>query len=349
TREQAPAAGVGGWAQTGSPAPIDKILTKFSKVIPGAHINVEDIAERPAGSPPLESGQVVSAYLRLTPNFNKEDLVANHVTFFVEKSWLKANNIHPWAVRFIRYNEADKTWTPFVAKWLKEDAARVYYSATPQNFSVWAIAGSPQIPPATFRIDNLKISPAQAQEGQSITIQFQVANLTDKAEDYNATLRLNNLVESSLVLRVPAKATVPGSFTVQPKAGSYSVLIDRQLGNFTVTSAPVIPPTPTPTPTAAPTVAPTPAPTPTAAPTVAPTPVPPTPTPAPTVAPTPVPPTPTPAPTVAPTPAPTATPPAPTPPSKPPIALIIGIVAVLAIIGGVVFYLRRRTPKSGHI
>jgi len=347
TREQPPAAGVGGWAQTGSPAPIDKILTKFSKVIPGAHINVEDVAGRPDGSPPLQSGQVVSAYLRLTPNFNKEDLVANHVTFFVEKSWLKANNIHPWAVQFIRYNETDKTWTPFVGKWLKEDSARVYYSVTPQNFSVWAIAGSPQIPLPTFRVDNLKISPAQAQEGQSITIQFQVANLTDKAEDYNATLRLNNLVESSLVLRVPAKATVPGSFTVQPKAGLYSVLIDRQLGNFTVTSAPV-PPTPTPTPTAAPTVAPTPVPTPTAAPTVRPTPIP-TATPAPTLAPIPAPTATPPAPTLAPTPAPTATPPAPKPSSQPPIALIIGIVAVLAIIGGVVFYLRKRTPKSGHI
>lgn len=96
--------------------------------------------------------------------------------------------------------------------------------------------------------------------------------------------------------------------------------------------------TATPTPTPTPTATPSPTPTPTASP-----------SPTPTAAPTPTP-------VVTPTPEPTATPEPTTAPENTeddaqgglPILPIAGGVAALAVIGGVVFYLRRKTRDDGH-
>ncbi|MBI4308601.1 MAG: PGF-pre-PGF domain-containing protein, partial [Chloroflexi bacterium] len=236
--------GTGMWAPVGSPAPIKAILAKFARLIPGAHIKVEDVSTPPAGAPALPSGQILSEYLRLTPeNFQNTDLIASHATFFVTKAWLETNKIHPWSIWFNRYDEERKAWVPFLGKRVQEDARNVYYSVTPPGFSVWAISGSREAPSVQFRVDNLGITPAAAQEGQTITIRADVSNQTDSAADFNAILWLNAQVETSRMVSVPAKATVPVSFTIQPKAGSYEVRVDRLLGKLTV-QGPVVTPLP---------------------------------------------------------------------------------------------------------
>jgi PGF-pre-PGF domain-containing protein len=231
----------GQWQSVGSPAPISQILARYARTIANARVAVADVLELPAGVPALPAGQVVSGYVRLTAeNFKAEDLLTSHITFFVEKSWLAANNVHPWSVQFNRYDEQQKTWAPGIGKRVREDAQRVYYSVTPPRLSLWAISGSLAMPPVAFRVDELSISPAKAPAGQDITIQTKVTNLGGQPAEYTATLWLNTQVHASKAQAIPAGSTVTVSFTVQPPAGSYNVRIDRLLGSFTVEAAPPV-------------------------------------------------------------------------------------------------------------
>jgi PGF-pre-PGF domain-containing protein len=243
--ETAPAAGAspveGTWQSVGSPAPISQILARYARTIANAHVVVADVTELPAGVPALPAGQVVSGYVRLTAeNFKAEDLLTSHITFFVEKSWLAANKIHPWSVQFNRYDEQQKAWAPVIGKRVREDAQRVYYTVTPPRLSLWAISGSTAVPPVAFRVDDLSISPAKGQAGQAITIQTKVTNLGGQPAEYTGTLWLNTQVHASKAQAIPAGSTVAVSFTVQPPAGSYNVRIDRLLGSFTVEAAPPV-------------------------------------------------------------------------------------------------------------
>jgi PGF-pre-PGF domain-containing protein len=243
--ETAPVAGPspfgGTWQSVGSPAPISQILARYARTIANARVAVADVPQLPAGVPALPAGQVVSEYVRLTAeNFKAEDLLTSHITFFVEKSWLAANNIHPWSIQFSRYDEQQKTWAPGIGKRVREDAQRVYYSVTPPQLSLWAISGSLAMPPVAFRVDELSISPAKAPAGQAITIQTKVTNLGVQPAEYTGTLWLNTQVHASKAQAIPAGSTVAVSFTVQPPAGSYNVRIDRLLGSFTVEAGPPV-------------------------------------------------------------------------------------------------------------
>jgi PGF-pre-PGF domain-containing protein len=229
------------WGDIGSPAPISQILGKYARSIPNAHVKVEDVAGLPSGVPALPAGRVVSGYVRLTAeNFTATDLLTSHITFFVEKSWLAANKIHPWSVQFNRYDEQRKTWTPVTGKWVREDTQRVYYTVTPPQLSLWAISGSTTVPPVAFRVDDLRISPAKVQAGQTVTIQTKVTNPGGQPAEHISTLWLNAQVYDSQAQAIPAGGTVTVSFTVQPSAGSYSVRIDRLLGSLTVEAAPPV-------------------------------------------------------------------------------------------------------------
>lgn len=230
--------GQGHWQRVGSPPPIDRILARFSRTLPGAHVAVNVLSGRPVGVPGLPASRVVSHYLTLAPeNFSVDEMFTAHSTFFVEKSWLDANQIHQWSIEFNRFDEDLRTWTPSVAKRVREDEERVFYSVVIPGFSLWAISGAKDTAPRRFRVDELTITPADAREGQPVTVAAQVTNLSDAVGDYNAVLWLDSLANSSLRLRLGPNETLPVEFTVEPAAGVYEVRIDRLFGSLSVKPA----------------------------------------------------------------------------------------------------------------
>ena len=314
----------------GSPAPIDAILAQFSQNTPGLRVNVEDIPALPDGVPALPAGQVVNEFFRVDlENAGSADVVMAHLTLYVEKTWLEANNVHKWSIQINRYNETTGQWEVFAARPLREDAQRVYYTVGLPGFSLFALSGSTTIPAVIFEVSDLSITPDRVTIGDQATIQFTVTNLSTGEADYKARLWLNETQVAIQDVTVSAGGSSLVLFNVTLAEGTYDVRVDRSTDTLVV-GQPVPTPTPTPPPTATPTVRPTP--TPTATPTATP------PTPTPTSAP------PTPTPTVVgeqPTPTPTIAPPA-DEAGRFPIIIVIIVAAVVIVGGGVAFFVLRR-------
>ena len=180
----------------------------------------------------------MNSIFNLTPeNFDQDDVITNHVTFFVEKAWLEENGVHQWSVQFNRWDAELAMWVPLLGKLDREDEERLFYTVAPPSFSLWAITGAAEVPPVRFTADNLQISPASAEAGQEIQIQLQVSNNTNVAAEYNAVLWLNGDVDTSQSVVIGANASEVVSFTtVQLVAGDYIVRVDKLLGDLTVTA-----------------------------------------------------------------------------------------------------------------
>ncbi len=332
------------WAAlAGSLAPIDQILGKFARRLSDVEISVEDLAAKPAAAPDFSAAQVVNSYFRIdVESAEPDDVVAAHVTMFVEKEWLEANDIHKWSVQFNRLDEDLGSWVPFPSKRVSEDDERVFYTVSVPGFSVIAITGSKEMPAQIFQVNNLSFNPPLPSGGEDFTVSVVVTNLRSQSAVYPATVWVNSTIEDSDGITVPEGATLPVSFVLNLPEGSHRVRIDRELRDLTVGPA-VAAPTPTPvvvTLTAVPVVVEVEA-TPTHVP---PTPVPPTPAP---VLPTEALPTLTPVP---PAEVPTAVVVAPLEEEEGAgvlifIVIVIGIVAGVAVVGGTGYFVvvRRRS------
>lgn len=272
-----------------SPAPIDKILGKFARDIPGGvRVAVEGLeAKPPEVLPELPPGQTVNTFFGVDiENADPEDIIAAYMTFFIQRDWLESNRFNRWSIRVNRFNQELDIWVPIPTKRVRESEDRIFYSVVLPGFSVLAITGSEQIPEQVFEVTELSIAPSPASPGEDVTVSVRVHNTGATTQVYPASLWIDSTVESAQSVTLEAGETRVVSFTTQRDAqGTYQVRVERLLGEFTVGQAP--PPTPTATAT---------------------------PTPTPTVPPvaggvTPIVPTPTPTPTTTPIPTPTATPP----------------------------------------
>ena len=360
-----------------SPAPIEKILGKFNKVVNDVSISIEELTAKPTGAPDFAQGKVVNSFFSVDiANAAPEDLETAHVTMFVEKSWIVDNNVHKWSIEFNRFDSANGIWVPFPTKRVSEDDDLVFYSAVIPGFSTFAITGSPDLPAQIFQVADLAFNPPSPDPGEAVTVRARVINSSGAEAVYPASLWLNDTIEDTQTIVIPANSSVPFSFTFSKPEGVYNVRIERLLAELVI-GAP--PPTPTPAPATA-----TPVPTATATPvpvTATPVPVAATATPVPVVViattmptatavpPTAVPPTAAPTSTaIPPTLAPTATAVAPlataTATAVAPLAtatatpepseglgggaiagIVIGIIAAGTAIGaGVYLYLRRQPP-----
>ncbi|MCH8988695.1 MAG: PGF-pre-PGF domain-containing protein [Chloroflexi bacterium] len=227
------------WESVSTPTAIEQILAKFPRPEADAHVEVTEFPALPEGVAPLPPGDIADAYIGLSgENFNEDDLITTHVSFFVEKSWLQDNDIHPWSVRFNRYDEERGAWVPFVAKRVREDEDRVTYTATPSGFSLWAISGRSDLPPIQYRVDDLRIDPPQIRERQEVTVEAKVINLGATTIIHNLTLWLNGRVQASKSVIIPPKTTLPVSFVFEPREGAYEVRLDRLVGRLQVGQAP---------------------------------------------------------------------------------------------------------------
>ena len=312
----------GEWATlVGTPSPITGVLARFKESLTNVQVSLEDLTAKPATIQAVPSGQKVSGYIRIDlPEAASKAVEVGYIRFFVEKTWLKANNIHKWSVILSRYDTELSTWMALPTKRVDEDADRVYYSATTPRFSTFAISGSSEVPALEFSVANLAAGPTPVVAGQPIKVTTEVTNLTNSSRSFAIPLWVSSTVESSQVVTVGAGGKAQLSYTISRGAGSYELRVDRQIINLQVNQ-------PTPTPTPIPTATPSPAPTPT-----------------PTVAPTP---TPTPVQTIIPTP--TATSPPPPQPSGPGVPtwlILIGGVVAGAILTGIIIILFLLTKRK---
>ena len=88
---------------------------------------------------------------------------------------------------------------------------------------------------APFSISELKVAPAQAQPGESVTISFKAVNNSDADNYYPVTLRINGVVVGAEVVSLPRRATLPIRFTALGTVpGNYRVEVNDAAGKFTV-------------------------------------------------------------------------------------------------------------------
>ncbi|MFC1866043.1 hypothetical protein ACFLYB_04960 [Chloroflexota bacterium] len=90
---------------------------------------------------------------------------------------------------------------------------------------------------ATFTINNLVISPSEADTGQDVTISAAISNTSDTEGVYLATLKINGMVEEFKYVEVePLTSNTLVTFTIsKDKTGVYSVDLDGLSGTFTAT------------------------------------------------------------------------------------------------------------------
>jgi PGF-pre-PGF domain-containing protein len=230
------------------------VLGKFTSRLTGIQVNVEDLAEKPADAPDLPEVQIVNSLFSIgVEGTTSGDLSVAHVTLFLEKSWVEANQVHKWSIQFNRLDEELNIWVPFPSKRIDETDERIFYTVVVPGFSVIAITGSTELPELAVHVGALKIEPAAGVVGEDVTISAKVTNIGSSLVVYPARLWLNDTIEATQVIPVPAGDTVDVEFTITKPEGFYSVRIERLLGDLVVGT----PPTPTPTPTATATPVPT--------------------------------------------------------------------------------------------
>ena len=266
--EEAPLEGpsrssIGVWERAGSQGAVDLVLVKLTK--PGRRSDVAVTAlplgilsqfqERTAGAterkledttptsagtlrsklpaPPV--GEKVAALIRLAPSgFPVLDLIAGHVTVSVEKSWLDENGIHPWSVKFSVYDIEQRYWQLSSAKRVREDSERVYYSAVVPSFSTWAVLGSEEPPAPSFRVDDLAIAPEQAREGEPVSVEARITNLTQEQISPILAVYLDSVADSAQRVALGPSEARTVTFELQPREGVHEVRLDRLTDELTV-------------------------------------------------------------------------------------------------------------------
>jgi hypothetical protein len=95
-----------------------------------------------------------------------------------------------------------------------------------------------QLPPADVHLNNINISPGEAQVGQPVTVMANVVNDGATSGSYNVALRINGRVEQQRTIEVSPGTAYPVKFTVtRSEPGTYTVNIDDRQASFVVTRA----------------------------------------------------------------------------------------------------------------
>jgi len=138
-------------------------------------------------------------------------------------------------------------------------------TAPVNHFTAFAVLvyEPPEPIPATFNLGSLAISPNEVAIGESVTISVQITNTGEEVGNYEATLKINDVVETSKRVVVNAGASQEVTFTTtKDSVGTYTVDVNGLNSTFVVTgeaqtpdesvvSSPV-PSTPEPSPPAPP-------------------------------------------------------------------------------------------------
>ena len=94
---------------------------------------------------------------------------------------------------------------------------------------------TPQLPPSDVHLNNVSVSPGQAQSGQPVTVLANLVNTGASSGSYNVMLRINGKVEQQRTVEVSPGTAYPVRFTVtKSQPGTYDVAIEGQRASFMV-------------------------------------------------------------------------------------------------------------------
>ena len=103
--------------------------------------------------------------------------------------------------------------------------------------------------PATFEINDLVITPAQAGNGETLNISVFVRNTGELLGSITINLRINDTIEQSKGITLAGGDGSRLAFTLKrDEPGNYTVDVSGLTGSFTVTKAPSASPSKSPSP-----------------------------------------------------------------------------------------------------
>lgn len=224
------------WAViVGSPAPIERVWARFSRPLFDVRIKVESFDERPIDTPDFPQDQIAHSFFAISlENAQPQDITVAAAIVSVEKSWLQANQVHKWSVRFNQFDRALGTWVPSPSKRIREDQERISFAVVVPGFSPLAITGSRSIVEPRFRVSDLDVSPGSPRAGEEFTVSARVTNLSSQTAVYPAKLWLNRFVQDAENIVVASGSSVPFSFSARKPEGVYTVRVERLIDEFIV-------------------------------------------------------------------------------------------------------------------
>ncbi len=126
-----------------------------------------------------------------------------------------------------------------VAFIITRDAAGTYTVNVDDLSGTFKVKEPPPPTPAAFTTGELRISPAEVDTGEEVTISVAVANTGGLAGSYEVTLKIDDTVVETKQVTVAGGGSKPVSFSVSRDApGVYQVSIDDLSGTFEVKAAP---------------------------------------------------------------------------------------------------------------
>ena len=158
--------------------------------------------------------------------------------------------VPPQCLVIAMWDEATGNWV-MLDSTVHPDTNTIVTYVSHFNFTVFAILVNTA--PATFTVTNLTIAPSKVSIGEKVTISAVVNNTGCCTEDYEVTLRINDVLRGTEKVTVPGRASQKVTFTTDEYlAGTYAVDVNGLGGAFVVSEAspPPTPPPPTPTPPA---------------------------------------------------------------------------------------------------
>jgi PGF-pre-PGF domain-containing protein len=219
-----------------SPIPITGLSVKFTKSLTNVTVTAEQLSAKPTGiGAELPSGQIVNTYLNITfPNVSTGDIALGQVNFKVERSWISANNIQPYALTLYRYDASLGEWVSLPTNRYDQDTTYNYYAAITPGFSTFAVAGSSAIPTVKYKVSNLTVTPSVPPGGE-VKASVVVANISNETITYVGTLWVDNAIEAAKEVRLTANETLALTFTVVNEvAGTHTVRVDTLIRSFTI-------------------------------------------------------------------------------------------------------------------
>ena len=234
-----PEARGGEWAAlVASPAPIHNLWARFRRPLNNIRLVVDELDQKPAGSPPLPPGRLADAFLNIgVEGAQPADISVAAAIVSVRKSWIDANAIHKWSVEFSRLDQDMQAWVPSPSKRVREDQERVFFAVVVPGFSTIAITGSSDLPQQMFEVTTPVVRPTFPAAGEEITISAEVINTGGELAVYPAQLWLNHSIEQVHSITLAPGETAPIAFTVSLDAGEYEARVERNVVEFTVSSA----------------------------------------------------------------------------------------------------------------
>ena len=240
---------------------VERILGKFTQRLEQVQVRVRQLRAEP-GETLGTAGDtsVYETYRVEIADIGRDDILAAHLTFSVEKAWLETEGLHKWSVQLAQFDETRRSWVESPSKRGREDGRHVYYTAVLPHFSDIAITGKPGLPEQVFRASDLVIAPSAPHADDQILVSVAITNTGEAIAVYPATLWINGTIEAAQSIPIGAGETALVEFRTSRPEGTYRVRLDRLMGDLTVGAASLS--SPTPTVTVTPTLKPSPTPTP---------------------------------------------------------------------------------------